>query len=119
MVGAQPALLAFGGLHACGGNRFIVEVSGSDQDETFFVEKSQLECDELTAKFISLRHNVADGSLIFLRLLIPETAMTGIPVAYEAHMLGIASRRFFKCAMAIACVPPRFSELDAPVSIVT
>ena len=67
---------------------YFVEVSGWDQQESFFVEKSQLACDEAVGKFISLRHYLSDGSLIFLRLLNSDTSLTAIPMAYEAHFVG-------------------------------
>ena len=67
---------------------YVVEVSGWDEDESFFVEKSQLSCDEFTGKFITLQHNLLEGSLIFLRLLNSDTSLTAIPIAYEAHLVG-------------------------------
>lgn len=47
---------------------YRVEVSGWDEDEIFFVEKSSLSWDEFAGKHISLQHMLADGAIIFVRL---------------------------------------------------
>ena len=66
----------------------LVEVSGWDEDEFFFVEKSPLACDPSTGKLISLHHSLSDGALIFLRLLDFHASLTAIPIPYEAHFVG-------------------------------
>jgi hypothetical protein len=40
---------------------YRVEVSGWDEDEMFFVEKSQLAGNDLTGRYISLQHKLAEG----------------------------------------------------------
>lgn len=67
---------------------FHVEVSGWDEHELFFVEKSQLAYDDPSHKCISLRRNLSDGSLVFLRLLNSSTSQSSIPMAYQAHFIG-------------------------------
>jgi len=67
---------------------YLVEVSGWDEDESFFVEKSRLSGDDFAGKLITLHHNLSDGSLIFLRLLNSNIPLSAIPVAYEAHYIG-------------------------------
>lgn len=68
---------------------YFVEISGWDKHESFFVERSQLASDDPSVRCISLRHNVSDGSLIFLRLLNHNTSLSAIPIAFEAHFLGV------------------------------
>jgi hypothetical protein len=67
---------------------YLVEISGWDEEESFFVEKSQLSCDGFACKLITLQHRLCDGSLIFLRLLNSDTPLTAIPIAYEVHFVG-------------------------------
>ncbi len=64
-----------------------VEVSGWDEDELFFVEKSLLSCDDITGKQITLQHDLSDGAIIFLRLL-QSNEPSSLPLAFEAHFLG-------------------------------
>jgi hypothetical protein len=67
--------------------RYRVEVSGWDVDETFFVEKSELEWREHAMKKVLLQHRVADAGIVFVRLL-QSTDMTHChPVAYQAESL--------------------------------
>jgi hypothetical protein len=70
----------------------LVEVSGWDEDELFFVEKSELACDNLAGKSISLRRTLPNGSLVFLRLLNSHTSRSSTPIAFEAHFIGRDAR---------------------------
>jgi hypothetical protein len=65
-----------------------IEVSGWDEDETFFVEKSEFAYDEVAGKHITLQHNLPEGSLIFLRLIHSPALQHSIPVAYKTHFIG-------------------------------
>jgi hypothetical protein len=65
-----------------------IEVSGWDEDEMFFVEKSQFSYDEITGKHITLQHNLPEGSLIFLRLIHSPVSQHSVPVAYKTHFIG-------------------------------
>lgn len=65
---------------------YRVEVSGWDQNRAFFVEHSHLEWSE-TSKVVTLRRDLHNGALLFLRLLQPMSAERSNPVAYEAASL--------------------------------
>jgi len=62
-----------------------VKVSGWNQDEVFFVEKSELGNDEFTGKHISLEHMLADGAIIFVRVLQPTSSHRNSSIAYEKY----------------------------------
>jgi len=65
-----------------------VEVSGWDEDEIFFVEKSELSWDDFAGKHISLKHMLAEGALVFIRTLQPTAPERSFPIAYEAEFIG-------------------------------
>ncbi|MGB8494440.1 MAG: hypothetical protein WCE53_08590 [Candidatus Acidiferrum sp.] len=65
-----------------------VEVSGWDEDEIFFVEKSELSWDDFAGKHISLKHMLAEGALVFIRTLQPASLQRSFPIAYEAEFIG-------------------------------
>jgi len=68
-------------------NFYPVEVSGWDTAQSFFVEKSELEWNEETGKYLTLSCSLCPGSMIFLRLLQPTSPDRSLPVAYHAqHM---------------------------------
>jgi len=65
-----------------------VEVSGWDEDEIFFVEKSEISWDDFAGKHISLKHMLAEGALVFIRTLEPISLQRSFPAAYEAEFIG-------------------------------
>jgi hypothetical protein len=69
---------------------YRVEVSGWDSSYTFFVEKSELEWDEVLGKQVRLRRALSNGAMIFVRLMEPTAADCSSPVAYRAECLGPA-----------------------------
>jgi len=73
-----------------------IEVSGWDEDEMFFVEKSEFSYNEVTGKHITLQHNLADGSLVFLRLIHSSASHQSLPVAYRTHFIGFDSQGYFQ-----------------------
>jgi hypothetical protein len=68
-------------------NRYRVEVSGWDDHKSFFVENSELDWSEEFGKRVTLNRTLAEGSVIFLRLLQPMTNQRAHPVAYEAEFI--------------------------------
>jgi len=70
---------------------YRVEVSGWDQNQAFFVEKSELEWNEESGKRVALTNAVPDGAVIFLRLLQSLSADRSHPVPYEAEFLAETS----------------------------
>jgi hypothetical protein len=69
------------------GNLYRVEVSGWDNNKTFFVENSELEWTEDSGKQVTLNHGLSNGAVIFLRLLQPISNDRSHPVAYEAELV--------------------------------
>jgi hypothetical protein len=61
--------------------RFRVEVSGCDEEEVFFVEKSQLAWDEFAGNHVSLRRMLPEGPLVFVRVLQPTAVRPSPPIA--------------------------------------
>jgi hypothetical protein len=47
----------------------LVEVSGWDEDELLFVEKSAMSTDDFESSYISLRHHLSDGAIVFVRTI--------------------------------------------------
>ncbi len=68
-------------------NVYRVEVSGWDDNKTFFVENSELEWSDESGKQVTLNRGLTDGAVIFLRLLQPISNDRSHPVAYEAELV--------------------------------
>ena len=71
-----------------GTDGFRVEVSGWDENQVFFVEKSDLNWDNFAGKHISLQHMLSDGSMVFLRVLQPIDSRQPPPAAYRVEFIG-------------------------------
>jgi hypothetical protein len=61
---------------------YRIEVSGWGLDSSFFVEKTDLFWEQSGGKRASLHHTVAEGAVVFVRLLWPESGNT-TPVPYR------------------------------------
>jgi hypothetical protein len=68
---------------------YPVEASGWDIAQSFFVEKSELEWDAATGKYLTLTRSLSRGSIIFLRLLQPLSLDRSLPVAYRTQPMGV------------------------------
>jgi hypothetical protein len=68
-------------------NLYRVEVSGWDDNKTFFVENSELEWNEDSGKHVTLNRGLNDGAVIFLRLLQAISNDRSHPVAYKAELV--------------------------------
>jgi|SRR5208282_622727 len=91
--GKTTALLFTGGIPVLSetlpiASNYRVEVSGWDEDENFFVEKSELAWDDFAGKHISLKHMLGEGARVFIRVLQPTSLQHSLPVAYEAEFIG-------------------------------
>ena len=64
---------------------YMVEVSGWDEHEDFFVEKTELQWSEQSGKHILLLRPIVSGSLVFLRLIDPMSLERVRPVPYRAE----------------------------------
>jgi hypothetical protein len=68
-------------------NSYRVEVSGWDSSENFFVEKTSLTWAHTGERQITLKCDLREGSVIFVRLLQPTTMVNNIPVAYQVKQV--------------------------------
>jgi len=68
-------------------NLYRVEVSGWDDNKSFFVENSELEWTDESGKQVILNRGLTEGALIFLRLLQPISKDRSHPVAYAAELV--------------------------------
>ena len=66
----------------------MVEVSGWDEDEVFFVEQSQLGSDLYAGKHLTLSRMLSEGSIIFVRPIQPTAQHRANPIPYEAEFVG-------------------------------
>lgn len=70
---------------------YLVEVSGWDRDQDFFVEKCELEWSEDSGKQVALKRSLRDNTILFVRLLDPCEQDRSYPVVYRAESLEKAS----------------------------
>jgi hypothetical protein len=61
---------------------YPIEISGWDLDQTFFVERVDLEWSE-SEKKVRLQHALRKGSLVFVRLMGESKKDIEYPLAYE------------------------------------
>jgi hypothetical protein len=66
----------------------MVEVSGWDEDEVFFVERAELGSDKYAGKHVTLTRMLSEGSIIFVRLIQPVAMHRANPIPYEAEFVG-------------------------------
>jgi hypothetical protein len=97
-----------------GVDSFRVEVSGWDEEEMFFVEKSHLSWDEFAGKHISLRHMLPEGAIVFLRMLQPTTMRQSPPMAYKVEFIGCDPDGLHQ--FRLSSVQPRYSTDSSPVN---
>jgi len=67
---------------------YRVEVSGWDCTQCFFVEKAELEWSESGDKLVTLRRQIREGTILFLRLLQATSPDRAHPVPYTAESVG-------------------------------
>jgi hypothetical protein len=87
---------------------YRVEVSGWDEDEIFFVERSFLSWDEFAGKHISLQHMLPEGAIIFVRMLQPTALRGSNPVPYEVQFVSCNPDGFHE--FRLSAVKPRYSH---------
>lgn len=91
-----------------------VEVPGWDEDEVFFVERSELGWDEYAGKHVTLTRMLSEGSIIFVRPIQPIAQQRANPIPYEAEFLGcnLEGNHQFR----LNGVQPRHNREDYPVN---
>jgi hypothetical protein len=66
----------------------LVEISGWDEDEIFFVERSEVDWDEFAGRHVTLTRMLTEGSIIFVRPIQPTAVHRANPIPYEAEFVG-------------------------------
>jgi len=97
-----------------GTDHFRVEVSGWDEDEIFFVEKSHLDWDDYAGKHISLRHMLPEGAIVFVRVLQPTALRPAPPIPYQVEFVGCDSEGLHQ--FRLNTVRPRYSHAGQNVN---
>jgi hypothetical protein len=74
-------------MHETIGNfgNYRIEVSGWGLNSAFFVEKTDLIWTSGDEKRLRLHHALADGAVVFVRLISPESSFGSAPVAYQVQ----------------------------------
>jgi len=93
---------------------YRVEVSGWDENEAFFVEKSDLSWDEFAGKHISLERMLPDGAMVFVRTLHAEGSLQAPPVVYKVEFIGCDPDGHHQSRLSE--VQPRYTQNFNPVN---
>jgi hypothetical protein len=91
-----------------------VEVSGWDENQAFFVEKSDLAWDDFAGKHISLRRMLPDGAMVFIRVLQSQGLAQAPPVVYKVEFIGCDPHGHHQ--FRLNAVQPRYSVNSQPVN---
>ena len=86
---------------------YRVEVSGWDEKENFFVEKTMLDWSEGSGKKIELRAHLAPQAVVFVRLSQQMGGSNGFPIPYRA--VEISARRDGCMTVVVQQLQPRMA----------
>ena len=86
---------------------YRVEVSGWDEKENFFVEKTTLDWAEGSGKKIELRARIAPQAVVFVRLAQQMGGSNGFPIPYRA--VEISARRDGSTTVLVHQLQPRMA----------
>jgi hypothetical protein len=93
----------------------LVEVSGWDEKENFFVETSDLDWDDFAGKHLCLQHKLTNGAMIFVRALHRGGGSGQFPPSvYVVEFLGNDTDGHHE--FRLNAVRPRYSREDHPVN---
>jgi hypothetical protein len=88
---------------------YRIEVSGWGLDKNFFVEQTDLDWAQDGEKTVWLHHELLDGAVVFVRLLVPESPSTAVPVTYHVHAVSPMGCDGL-CEMRLTQMHPRSRE---------
>ncbi|HXX16479.1 MAG TPA: hypothetical protein VEJ47_16385 [Candidatus Eremiobacteraceae bacterium] len=91
-----------------------VEVSGWDENQSFFVEKSDLAWDDFAGQHISLQRMLPDAAMVFIRTLLPQGVHQAPPVVYTVEFIGCDPEGHHQ--FRLNAVRPRYSNDLHPVN---
>ena len=91
---------------------FRIEISGWGLDNGFFAERTDLlwTCDG--EKHVQLHRALAEGAIVFIRLLASEPSSGSVPVAYRVEGV-VPMDCTGRCQMRLAQLRPRLKESRA------
>jgi hypothetical protein len=92
----------------------LVEVSGWDEDEIFFAERSELGWDEYAGKHVNLTHMLSEGSIIFVWPILPMATHRANPIPYEAEFVGCSPEGYHQ--LRLNGVQPRYGRENFTVN---
>ncbi|MGB7728018.1 MAG: hypothetical protein WBL50_08305 [Candidatus Acidiferrum sp.] len=93
---------------------YRVEVSGWDENQSFFVEKSDLGWDDFAGKHISLQRMLPDGAMVFVRALQTQGLGQSAPIVYKVEFIGCDPDGHHQ--FRLNAVQPRHSREISPVN---
>jgi hypothetical protein len=91
-----------------------VEVSGWDENEMFFVEKSHLDWDDFAGKHISLHHMLPEGAIIFVRTLQATAMYQSAPIPYQVEFIGCNDDGLHQFRLNV--VQPRYGSASQSIN---
>jgi hypothetical protein len=88
---------------------YRIEISGWGLDNSFFAERTDLLWAAGSEKQVQLRRALAEGAIVFIRLLSPEPSNRSVPVAYQVEGVGAMDCNG-RCRMKLMQLHPRSKE---------
>lgn len=88
---------------------YRIEISGWGLDNSFFVERTDLHWTAEGEKRVQMHRALAEGAIVFIRLLAPEPTSGTVPVAYRVQSVTPMDCSG-RCQMGLAQLHPRSKE---------
>lgn len=88
---------------------YRIEISGWGLDNSFFVERTDLQWTTDGEKRVQLRRTLQEEAVVFVRLLSDEPSSGSLPVAYQVESVEPMDRNG-RCQMRLAQLHPRSKE---------
>lgn len=94
---------------------YQIEISGWGLDNGFFTERTELLWTSDGEKQIQLHRALAEGAIVFVRLLSSEPSHGSVPVAYQAQDV-VSMDRNGRCIVKLTQLHPRSKRSPAAKS---
>jgi hypothetical protein len=91
----------------------VAEISGWDARGEFFVEKAGLNPGESEVRTLRLRHQLRNGSVLFVRLLTWSGVASDVSIAHQVIGTGPLDGSE-SCAVKLRRFYPRYAQFDKP-----
>ncbi len=98
---------------------YLVEVSGWDHLENFFVESSTLDWAREGTRKVALRNAIREGTIVFVRLSQPLSPNRNLPVAFQVKTIGSPDEQNRAEATLIQLHPRGQRRNSVPATILT